>query len=312
MLPIIGELKEMQQIVNGKIIKRNHKLLDYNRFHHDLVKSQQNDRSSMKIIQLERELMEATDAYDAINGLLKEELYEFSEYTDQLLLSLTEEFVRMQRIVFKMISNAFSINSIPKDYIEIMNGFQERHESNASILATIGIYNNGSNNSSRSKLSLGSINSSLSKRSPSSPSEVPMQRTLSHGKEEIHNRNNERSNEMTNQMTLEFKNTMIINEKKERENEIKKRDGGRNTSLSNIKKSFSLSQSESTLLIPPQLPKKRMIVTAIYDFDGQEEGDLAFKKGDKIEIIENNDNPNSWWRGRINSKIGNFPGNYVS
>ncbi|GBB83634.1 hypothetical protein RclHR1_10330004 [Rhizophagus clarus] len=52
-------------------------------------------------------------------------------------------------------------------------------------------------------------------------------------------------------------------------------------------------------------------VTAMFDFEGKEENDLSFKKGDKIEVLERGDGPNDWWVGRVNNTVGEFPGNYV-
>ena len=49
---------------------------------------------------------------------------------------------------------------------------------------------------------------------------------------------------------------------------------------------------------------------ALYEFDALDPTELNLKKGDLIEILESND-PNSWWKGKINNAIGHFPGNYV-
>lgn len=70
---------------------------------------------------------------------------------------------------------------------------------------------------------------------------------------------------------------------------------------------------------PPPKPKpKRLMaaptaemVTALYDYSAQAEGDLSFSAGDAIEIVTRTDNENEWWIGRLNGKEGQFPGNYV-
>ena len=49
-------------------------------------------------------------------------------------------------------------------------------------------------------------------------------------------------------------------------------------------------------------------VVAVFDFEAQEETDLGFKKGDKIEVIKRD---GDWWTGRIGSREGTFPFNYV-
>ncbi|KAJ4212228.1 BAR adaptor protein Hob1 [Fusarium solani] len=71
---------------------------------------------------------------------------------------------------------------------------------------------------------------------------------------------------------------------------------------------------------PPPKPKpkpKRLTapatetVTALYDYAAQAEGDLSFRTGDVIEIIQRTQNDNEWWTGRLDGKEGQFPGNYV-
>ena len=49
---------------------------------------------------------------------------------------------------------------------------------------------------------------------------------------------------------------------------------------------------------------------AIYDFEGQEEGDLVFSAGDIIEVISKE--AGDWWKGRLGTKQGIFPANYVT
>lgn len=48
----------------------------------------------------------------------------------------------------------------------------------------------------------------------------------------------------------------------------------------------------------------------MYDFTPQEEGELAFKRGDVITVTNRSDV--NWWRGEIGSREGLFPAAYVS
>ncbi|KAJ3384511.1 hypothetical protein HDU84_002904 [Entophlyctis sp. JEL0112] len=54
-----------------------------------------------------------------------------------------------------------------------------------------------------------------------------------------------------------------------------------------------------------------MYVTALYDFDAQAPGDLSFRRNDRIEVLQRSEYPNDWWTGRLNGVTGIFPGNYV-
>ncbi|OZJ03272.1 hypothetical protein BZG36_04904 [Bifiguratus adelaidae] len=67
---------------------------------------------------------------------------------------------------------------------------------------------------------------------------------------------------------------------------------------------------------PPPPPysaarKPTSYVVALYDFDGVEAGDLSFKTGDRIAVVERTEDENGWWKGKIGAREGQFPGNYV-
>ena len=52
-------------------------------------------------------------------------------------------------------------------------------------------------------------------------------------------------------------------------------------------------------------------VVALFNYQGTDEDDLSFVKGDEIEIVEKIDE--GWWRGKLaNGTLGLFPSNYVS
>ncbi|KAK0263326.1 hypothetical protein LTR29_005078 [Friedmanniomyces endolithicus] len=50
---------------------------------------------------------------------------------------------------------------------------------------------------------------------------------------------------------------------------------------------------------------------AKFAFDADQPGDLGFKKGEIINIIKRTDNESDWWTGRIGTREGIFPSNYV-
>ncbi|CAG8565298.1 1057_t:CDS:2 [Paraglomus occultum] len=49
-------------------------------------------------------------------------------------------------------------------------------------------------------------------------------------------------------------------------------------------------------------------VIALFDFKAVRKNDLSFKKGDIIEVLDKGNGENSWWIGRINGDVGEFPG----
>ena len=55
-------------------------------------------------------------------------------------------------------------------------------------------------------------------------------------------------------------------------------------------------------------------VVALFDFEAQEDGEVSFKRGNRIKVLEKTD-PN-WWKGQVASgvlagNVGLFPSNYV-
>lgn len=47
------------------------------------------------------------------------------------------------------------------------------------------------------------------------------------------------------------------------------------------------------------------MVRALFDFTPQEAGELGFRKGDMIEVVDDSD-PN-WWQGTCSGQTGLFP-----
>jgi len=68
---------------------------------------------------------------------------------------------------------------------------------------------------------------------------------------------------------------------------------------------------------PPPPPPKRLPsaqgiwVTALYDFQGQGQGDLIFREGDRIKVLKKTDSTDDWWEGELRGTQGAFPANYV-
>lgn len=63
--------------------------------------------------------------------------------------------------------------------------------------------------------------------------------------------------------------------------------------------------------VPPRIGAKPEVVTALYDFTGEQATDLSFKKGDVITVVKKTDSRNDWWTGKCNGRDGSFPANYT-
>ncbi|KAH8548705.1 DUF500 and SH3 domain-containing protein [Umbelopsis sp. PMI_123] len=75
------------------------------------------------------------------------------------------------------------------------------------------------------------------------------------------------------------------------------------------------SPVSSSYSAPPKLdstPREKNTAIAMYNFAGEEKGDLSFKKGDIIHIVNRTSSQNDWWTGRIGDREGIFPANFVN
>ncbi|KAL7276524.1 hypothetical protein RUND412_000483 [Rhizina undulata] len=69
---------------------------------------------------------------------------------------------------------------------------------------------------------------------------------------------------------------------------------------------------------PPPPPKKKVFegkekekwVRALYDFEGEKEGDLRFVEGERIKVLVMTASKDEWWVGEIGGRKGAFPANY--
>ncbi|KAK4190953.1 hypothetical protein QBC35DRAFT_471323 [Podospora australis] len=56
---------------------------------------------------------------------------------------------------------------------------------------------------------------------------------------------------------------------------------------------------------------KKNQAVALFTFEPDQPGDLAFKKGDIITVLKKTESDNDWWTGMIGTRHGIFPSNYV-
>lgn len=63
--------------------------------------------------------------------------------------------------------------------------------------------------------------------------------------------------------------------------------------------------------LPPRPGQGQIRAKALFNYTGQEPGDLSFSKDDIIVVVKKTDSTNDWWTGNVNGKEGIFPANYV-
>ena len=55
---------------------------------------------------------------------------------------------------------------------------------------------------------------------------------------------------------------------------------------------------------PPPIPKRFVRATALYDFEGERESDLSFRKGDEITVTKKTASTDDWWTGQLLGRNG--------
>jgi hypothetical protein len=70
-------------------------------------------------------------------------------------------------------------------------------------------------------------------------------------------------------------------------------------------------QAKVEALQLPNVPSVGKYAIALYDFEPEVQGDLAFKKGDRIRVLKHTDSKDEWWEGELGDAKGLFPANYT-
>eukprot|EP01121_Diplochlamys_sp_Union-15-3_P022138 TRINITY_DN9334_c0_g1_i1.p1 TRINITY_DN9334_c0_g1~~TRINITY_DN9334_c0_g1_i1.p1 ORF type:complete len:253 (-),score=65.05 TRINITY_DN9334_c0_g1_i1:113-871(-) len=75
-------------------------------------------------------------------------------------------------------------------------------------------------------------------------------------------------------------------------------------------KSSELKEEKPPTNISPNKDTESRYLVARFPYTRGEPGDLEFKSGDIIRLVDKEEDP--WWRGELNGKIGLFPSNFVN
>ncbi|EPS93434.1 hypothetical protein FOMPIDRAFT_1026541 [Fomitopsis schrenkii] len=292
---IVGPVKEFQGVlktIRKTMTKREHKLVDYDRYNNSLTKLRDKKEKSLNdeknLFKLEQDFEIASNEYDYINTTLKQELPRFLTQCTQFVDPLFHSFFYMQLTIFYMMLeklNGFAEgkydvtitgNDIATDYetkrsdawskIEEMNITQRFISTTKLVHAHRAASGSGAPSSlGRSVSATSSTASTFSKKAPPPPP------------------------------------------------------GSNNYSAPPPPYSPNPSAAAPAFVKkapppPPIKPKPKpaaQFVVALYDFTPQADGDLEFRAGDRIEVVERTDSTEDWWTGRIGTRQGVFPGNYV-
>ncbi|KAJ3724298.1 BAR-domain-containing protein [Lentinula guzmanii] len=301
---IVGPSKEFQGVlktIRKTITKRDHKLMDYDRFNNSLTKLRDKKEKSLSdeknLFKLEQDFEMATNEYDYINTALKQDLPRFMTLSTQFIDPLFHSFFYMQLNVFYII-------------LEKMNNFSEEAKYDISNISGNEITSNYESQRTDAWSEIEALN--ITKRIISTSKFV-------------------QSNRAAGVSRTASSTSSLASSRSPPSSGFKKAPpppppfAASETASpppytpSNGPASAAASAAAAKRAPPPppplkpkpKLAPKPQFVVALYDFTAQAEGDLSFNTGDRIEIVEKTASAEDWWTGKLNGVQGVFPGNYV-
>ncbi|CAO3686284.1 unnamed protein product [Rhizopus microsporus] len=245
------ELHEISKTIQKTIVKRNHKMVDYDRHRASLNKLTSKTERSMNdekaIFKIQSQLETATQDYEYLNNTLKHELPIFFQLLSHLVQPILENLYHLQTKIYGMIyARCYELMTANQQHfvtqgMDIQGGYQWR-------------LNHYNGQAEMEKLDL----------------------LHAKGKAWLNASGSTDNSKFSLQERAALKNT-------------------NHTTASH-------AANDETI---------RKYVVALYDYDALAEGDLSFRKDDKIELVNRTQDANDWWTGKLRGQTGVFPGNYV-
>lgn len=310
---IVSPVQEYQTVlktVRKTITKRDHKLTDYDRHNNSLMKLRDKKDKTLSdeknLFKLEQDFELATNEYDYINSALKNDMPRFLTLTTQFIDPLFHSFYYMQLNVYYLMleklhsfgdESKYDVASAPGGQIQA--DYEEKRTDAWAQIEELGIIKRivSLARMVQTKKAEGSIGGSSLGRSSSmatttsaySASGPPPSRTSTFSKKAPPPPPGAASSSAAPPPPYTPGNSPAV------------------------------AAAAATKRPPPPPPAKtkpkmeppKEYVVALYDFDAQAEGDLSFRAGERIEIVQKSQNTEDWWTGKLNGEQGVFPGNYV-
>ncbi|KAF2759063.1 BAR-domain-containing protein [Pseudovirgaria hyperparasitica] len=286
------ELLEIVKVIRKSAVKRDHKQLDYDRHRATLKKLQDKKEKTLKdekaLYKAENDVELATQDYEYFNNVLKEELPQLFRLEREFIRPLFQSFYYMQLNIFYTLHE--KMQDIDIGYfnltLAIEDSFEEKRgdtQAQAEAISIVKFKTTGQRKLNQSRY--GQSKYALeNKREPKLLTQGSGRSSLSDGKESAPPPYSPPSSTTSPPVS------------------------GANWG--------TVAKSKP----PPPKPKPSRLsgaptaaetVTALYDYEAQAHGDLSFSTGEVIEIVQRTQNENEWWTGKIGTRQGQFPGNYV-
>ncbi|RDX51449.1 BAR-domain-containing protein [Lentinus brumalis] len=300
---IVGPIKEFQGILKAirkSITKREHKLVDYDRFNNSLTKLRDKKEKTLNdeknLFKLEQDFEIASNEYDFINTAMKNELPRFLVQATQFIDPLFHSFYYMQLNIFYLL-------------LEKVNTFAEGKYDVSVPAAQIASDFEAKRGDALERVE--ALN--ITKRLISTSRLVQANRSVPGGGSSLG-----RSTTASSTSSAASRSPSTSTFKKPAPPPPSSLSAAAPPPYSPPSPGSSYGSAAVAKKAPPPPPPLKpkpkpavQYVVALYDFAAQAEGDLEFKAGDRIELVERTDSTEDWWTGRLNGQQGVFPGNYV-
>jgi len=303
---VVGPTKEFQSVlklIRKSITKREHKLVDYDRFNNSLTKLRDKKERSLSdeknLFKLEQDFEVASSEYDYINNALKNDLPRFMALATKFIDPLFHSFFYMQLNIFYIFLEHITTFAEGKYDVTNISGSQivaDYEEKRTDAWNTIeGLM--------------------ITKRIISTSKMVQANRSAGPG--------------LARSVSIATSSSSTSLSSKVPPSAFSKKAPPPPPSLgslnppppyspaSNGSGGAAAAAKRAPPPPPPLKPKPKPAepavhyVVALYDFEAQADGDLSFKTGDRIEIVEQTASAEDWWTGKLRGQQGVFPGNYV-
>ncbi|KAI9224105.1 hypothetical protein BC828DRAFT_374290 [Blastocladiella britannica] len=320
----LADILEIFKAIRKTMVKRNHKLVDYDRFRTDASKLRSataslEPKDQRRLIETERSLQQSMVEFAMLNDALKLELPRFLDlrikFIDPCFLSL---FLLQRRIYAQLAAVIDPLRAFPELKFlparEVSNRFAARHAEAENAINQLSILK-----FTPAQLAAATAGMSLAGPTASSPlpptgpapgySTLPVQSTGGSGGGIPSYKQSPPSGVPTGYgggvPTAMGGGAAMY--------------GGAQPASMPTPTPFGVPTGASARGPPPPVvpraspagPPVVKVVTAIYDFDAQQPDDLPFKAGDRIDVLEATGSTNDWWKGRCHGRIGSFPANYT-
>ncbi|KAF9428524.1 hypothetical protein BGZ94_002064 [Podila epigama] len=322
----LTEMQNLMKMIRKTITKRDHKLVDYDRFRIALKKLQDKKERTLSdekaIYKLESQLEVATADYEGLNGLLREELPGFFYYRTKLMEPIFHSFFFLQLRIYNIMLDRIDALAKSGYYdlsLDVLRGYEARKHDIAPTVESVELI---------TKRSVTAIPASKPWQAPAAakpwqtqggppqPAPKPWQSSASVATSSApvpppaYSASHGEPAAATGSRGFNAPSNINIHLAPSISGTIAATAAAAATShaINAGKNAYAANKRP-----PPPVPKRLGVkmAVALYDYDAQQEGDLSFRKDDRIEIVERKPSMDDWWTGRLNGRQGVFPGNYV-